>query len=159
MFTYRVKVTFLFQGNHAQLVGDYESLFDAISVVKNTKLHENVVSRSALSDEAFNEKFFELLTNGYTYTGNKSSDYPDGNIVVHLVKVDPVYNEEMAVYGDKTMYNVLPAIPQQQSKFLVHYRDENDKRKTADFKTRSEAMAFIKAKERDLISTNFPYVP
>lgn len=157
-FVYRVKITFLYQGNTSHVMGEYNALFDAISVAKGMDIDEHIsVSRPALTNEQFNEKFFELLTNGYTYTGNKSPTYPDGNVVIHLVKVDPVYNEEMAVYGDKPMYNVLPAIPQQQSQFIVYYRDESSRRQSMSFGTKSEAVAFIKAHYDSVISTNFQY--
>lgn len=78
---------------------EYAHLMDALKVAKETNL-ASMASRihsAALSDKQFDELLMTLLTSGFVYTGRRTEQYPDGNMMVYLLKRDdnlkdtPVY--------------------------------------------------------------------
>lgn len=95
---YRVKFIDLVERTHQSF--DYENLFDAIRVAKETNIGYSRLYTEAIPNEVFNEKLFELLTLGYIYTGSKSEDYPLGSTMIMLTEADPNTRIETSVYNN-----------------------------------------------------------
>ncbi|MGS2592222.1 hypothetical protein [Streptomyces hebeiensis] len=95
---------------------DYENLFDAIRVAKETNIGPDRTYRVAISNERFNEVFFTLLTSGYIYAGTKSTPYPYGDVMVMLLSVNadgseqPVYSSVAMVVNNPK----IPSVPEQK---------------------------------------------
>lgn len=98
---------------------DYENLFDAIKVAKETNVGSESIIREAIPDVVFNEQFNMLLTSGFIYSGWRTSEYPEGDVMIMLLKVDkhgtesPVYNN---LFYAMPPVAKLPIVPSQEHK-------------------------------------------
>lgn len=102
---------------------DYDNLWAALSVAKNTDIGPDRINRVAITDAVFNEQLHTLLTSGFIYTGIKTTEHPDGNFMVMLLKINdkeeerPVYNSPLYFFDN------LPATEEEEPKFpLVNQR-------------------------------------
>jgi len=92
--------------NTIEFQAEYESLFDALRVCKETNLSSSY-HRPAMSDSYFNEHLFELLTSAMVYTGTSTPDHPAGEIMITLTKD----SDKESVYSALEM----PRIPSQSA--------------------------------------------
>jgi hypothetical protein len=65
---------------------EYDDLFDAIKVAKETNIGPDRLVIPAMSRKFFNQNFSTLLTIGYVYAGQKTYEFPNGNFIVLLLK-------------------------------------------------------------------------
>jgi hypothetical protein len=110
---YRVKFLDLREQTKEQF--DYENIFDALRVAKETNLGSERVIREAIPDKEFNEQLHLLLTSGFVYAGWKTSEYPTGDHMVFLLKVDANNNESpvysMPFFAMPPVAEELPIVP------------------------------------------------
>lgn len=113
---YRVK--FIDLVNRSQEVFDYDNLFDAIKVAKETKIGLNGFIKPAIPNSVFNERLLELLTLGFIMVGPKTEEYAQGSTMVMLTKADLDTRIETSVFNetDKATY-VGSFIPQQTNNY------------------------------------------
>lgn len=160
MFSFVVKFEFL-RANDTQAF-EYDSLLDALTVAKNTNVSDSRAPRNAMSDGDFNEKFFELITQGVVFAGARSIEFPDGDIRIHLTKIDQLTKRETPLYKEVGLINVLPMIPHQNGHNTVTYIEGKSKKQHTFYApTRSEALAFMRSfgdeNNYELVKTNFHY--
>jgi hypothetical protein len=67
---------------------DYNELFDAIKVAKETNIGPDRITRVAIPDSTFNHHFVDLLKHGYIYVGPRSEEFPNGDYMVQLLRVN-----------------------------------------------------------------------
>jgi hypothetical protein len=80
---------------------EYSDLLSALRVAKETEFNNQPI----LSDKRFEDELIILLTQGFVYAGPKSSQFPEGEIVIMLVRRDET-NKESFIYG----VNVVPFV-------------------------------------------------
>jgi hypothetical protein len=85
--SYQVRIHFLGQRDKGVEEWNYDSLFDAIKVAKESNIGSDRSFKPAFSDTAFNECFSIMLKHGFAHAGTKSPDYPHGNVIVFLLKM------------------------------------------------------------------------
>jgi hypothetical protein len=100
---------------------DYESLFDAIRVAKETNIGPDRLYTEAIPDDKFNEEFLSLLTLGFIYVGPKTEKYPEGNTMIQLVKVNE-REEEFPVYSN--VFHMPGALPVDKHSSVPDQREE-----------------------------------
>lgn len=101
MVKFRVK--FLHLAEQTKTEFDYDNLFDAIKVCKETNIGHNRIHREAMTNEQFDSQLLTLLTTGFIYTGDKLNEYADGDIMIMLLQVEERTGIERPVYP-----NVVP---------------------------------------------------
>jgi hypothetical protein len=113
---YRVK--FIDLVNRSQDTFDYDNLFDAIKVAKETQIGSLGFTKPAIPDLVFNERLLELLTSGFLMVGPKTEDYVQGSVMIMLTKADLDTRVETSVFNttDKATY-VGSFIPSQPSEY------------------------------------------
>lgn len=89
VYTYRVKVLYLNNPNRTNSENDYNSIYDAIKVIKDLNIGSDRTYISAFSDTVFNKLFPVLLRDGFVFTGEKTRINSHGNVMVFLLKVHP----------------------------------------------------------------------
>jgi hypothetical protein len=112
-------VKFMSLREHTVQDFEYESLLDALTVVKETNLGSDRTHIPAMTTEAFNEKLLELLLLGSAYGGPKSPEYPEGEYVIRLIRREDNSGLETVVY------NALPMPPREtmpEGKYGLPYR-------------------------------------
>ncbi|MFE1145214.1 hypothetical protein [Streptomyces rochei] len=82
---------------------EYDNLFDALKVCKETNLSDHY-HLPAMSEKFFNEHLLELLTSAVVYVGTKTEKHPAGEIMIMLTM-----GENRSVYSALPM----PFIPGQ----------------------------------------------
>lgn len=82
----RYVVKFLHLQEQTVIENRYESLFDALKVAKETNIAPDRLHQEAMSDTQFNEELILLLDTGFVYTGTKSEAFPDGDMMIQLLR-------------------------------------------------------------------------
>lgn len=80
---------------------EYAHLFDALSVAKNTSIGPDRLHSPAMTDDAFDSQLLVLLTSGVIYGGQVSEEYPEGDVMITLLRRDGNRTETV-------VYNALP---------------------------------------------------
>jgi hypothetical protein len=78
---------------------EYEHLFEALAVAKNTDISDSRINVPAMSNDKFDSELFTLLTSGFIYCGDRTPEHPDGEYMVGLVKRDFENGDERVVYS------------------------------------------------------------
>lgn len=108
-------VKFFFLSSSRNEEHKYDSLFDAIKVAKETNIGDCGMFKPAMTDWEFNKQFWTLLTSGFIYTGKKSEEFPEGDIMVMLLQGDecekrkgetPVFNGAIQFDYIKSLENI-----------------------------------------------------
>lgn len=84
---------------------EYQDLFSAIKVAKETNLGTDNLILPAMDDDKFNEELLILLTTSLVYAGRKTKEHPEGEFMIMLTQRDDETREET------TVYNALPMPP------------------------------------------------
>jgi len=80
---------------------EYTHLFEALSVAKNADIGPDRLSTPAMTDDTFDSQLLILLTSGVIYGGFKSEEYPEGDLMLMLLRRDGNGTETV-------VYNALP---------------------------------------------------
>lgn len=67
---------------------EYVHLFDALSVAKNAEVGPDRLHIPVMTHDDFDSQLLILLTSGVVYGGLKSEEYPEGDIMVMLLRRD-----------------------------------------------------------------------
>lgn len=108
------RVKFLDLPERTSEVFEYMHLMDALKVAKDTQFSDRLHC-PAMSDELFDNELGNLITSGFVYAGKKTSEFPDGELMIMLHRVNS-YGEEMPVCPALAMPNAfLNGFPQQKT--------------------------------------------
>ncbi len=108
---YRVKFLDLVEQTKEE--HDYTNLFDAIKVAKESNIGPHGLHIEAIPDVVFNEHFLTLLTSGFLYAGQRTHEFPDGDTLVMLLKVNEDTGVESPVYDGIPLAFVSTVVPNQ----------------------------------------------
>ena len=103
------RVKFLDLTERISEVFEYTHLMDALKVAKDTQLSDRT-HKPAMSDELFDNELGNLITSGFVYAGEKTSEYPDGVLMITLHKVDD-WGVEVPVHPALPMPRQLMELP------------------------------------------------
>lgn len=92
---YRVK--FISLEEHTVDAFDYDHLFEALKVAKETNIGPDRLHKVAISNDKFDRELIMLLTSCFVYAGIRTSELPEGNMMIMLLRVD-ADGVEHAVY-------------------------------------------------------------
>lgn len=81
------RIKFLDLAERVSEVFEYSHLMDALQVAKDTQLSDRT-HKPAMSDELFDNELGNLITSGFVYAGKKTFEYPEGNFMIMLHRVD-----------------------------------------------------------------------
>jgi len=82
---------------------DYDNLWDALKVCKETNIGPDRIHSESMTNEQFDEELLILLTQGFIYVGPKTNQYPEGYIMLMLLSV-----AEDGTSAERPVYSALP---------------------------------------------------